>query len=95
MIINGDGPKGSVIIDTEGTNFIFNLTGTCNITFININFINGYAKDGGGIYHSGRGILNIKDCLFENNSAENGGAINSQERNMNIVDSKFINNQEN
>ena len=43
-------------------------------TFINAKFINNKATKGGAIYHD-YGVLTLKDCIFENNKADDGDDI--------------------
>ena len=43
-------------------------------TFINAKFINNTATKGGAIYHDS-GALTLKDCIFENNKADDGDDI--------------------
>ncbi|MBR6024094.1 MAG: hypothetical protein IK044_03910 [Methanobrevibacter sp.] len=60
-------------IDAKSQARIFDIRGD-NITIFNLIFINGYANKSGGAIISDRNV-NLIDCLFENNTAENGGAV--------------------
>ena len=93
-------------IDAKGKSGIF-VTNACNITFKNINFVNGNSEYqmGSAIYYYADSPvnLNIENCTFTNNTAlrnyygsfyEGGGAIylGAGYGNYTIKDSTFINN---
>lgn len=88
LVIDGMGH----IIDANNLARMFNVSGK-NITFKNINFVNGYsAGDGGIIYCNGRN-LTIINCTFSNgNAVVEGGALFAKSDNAKIISSKFFNN---
>ncbi|MBZ9570190.1 hypothetical protein KQY27_01330 [Methanobrevibacter sp. TMH8] len=49
VTIQGNGSANQIIIDAQGTNNIFNILLCCNVTIINITFINSNATSGGAI----------------------------------------------
>lgn len=65
--INGNGHT----IDGLGKSRIFNIIGK-NITILNLNLINGHAKEKGGAILASNSIK-LTNMTFYNNSAENGG----------------------
>lgn len=79
--------RNNLIIDgnnstIDGANMarMFNVIGE-NITFQNINFINGASDDGGAIYCN-KDNLRIVNCTFTNCKAENdGGAVFAKSNN--------------
>jgi len=91
---------GNVTIDAQNLGRMFNITGNSNITFININFINGNITDtstissyGGAILKTGNGTLNIINCTFNNNRANWGGAVYfTGGGDFNAYNSNFTNN---
>lgn len=93
LVIDGAGHT----IDGKNLARMFNVTGT-NITFKNINFINGFTENkGGALYITGK-ASNIINCTFKNNMAADkdrknaeAGAVFLQSANAIIKDSKFIN----
>ena len=81
-----------VIIDADEKGRIAIVSADLDI--YNVTFKNGRLEsgDGGAIYHNS-GNLNIYDCKFYSNFAENGGAINSQSTgNLGIYNSQFASN---
>lgn len=67
--------KKNTIIDAEKNGRLFKILPDYTVSFINITFKNGRTDDGGAIYNQG-GFVIIKDCAFENNSANyRGGAV--------------------
>ncbi|WP_295618268.1 hypothetical protein [uncultured Methanobrevibacter sp.] len=75
IVIDGQGH----IISGDEKSRIFNVKAN-NVTFVNINFVKGYAKfesstvfDGGAIYFDRLGT--VKNCTFSENDAWSGGAI--------------------
>ena len=102
IIIDGKGHT----IDAKGKSGIF-LVSASNVTFRNVNFVNGNSgyQMGSAIYYYGDGPVNfnIENCTFKNNIAlrnyygsflEGGGAIylKAGYGNYTIKDSIFINN---
>lgn len=88
LIIDGD----NHVIDGCGLARMFDVGGQ-NITFKNINFINGYSADDGGIIYCTGSNLTIINCTFTNSHADvEGGALFAKSGNAQIIDSKFINN---
>ena len=100
MIIHGQG----VVIDAKGYCRVFNITSN-DITFLNVEFINGNANGtygdpkyrdgdiGGGIYWAGQNGTLI-NCLFDNNVAKIGGGLyyNSSALGAKIINTTFSNN---
>ena len=76
LIFNGNGWT----ISAEGFARIFNIT-AANVTFVNVTFVNGNASGqygdgidkGGAIFWAGANGT-VDNCLFENNTADIGGA---------------------
>lgn len=91
--MKGNASKGSVIIDAQGKSRIFSINLNLFIIFINISFINtNTTNDDEYIYNNGS-TLNILDCNFKNNFANNGGTIMSNgENNLFINDFSFDHN---
>jgi predicted outer membrane repeat protein len=68
-----EGVNGGATVDGGG-NRIFYVTGD-NVTFRNINFVNGDALTHGAAIWGGGNNLKINNCRFVNNHADDGGAI--------------------
>ena len=68
FIVDGNGHS----IDALGHARIFNVTGY-NVTFLNLNLMNGYSNETGGAI-SGND-LTLKNIIFNNNSGESGGGV--------------------
>ncbi len=95
---------GNVVIDGKNSNAIFNINeSNLNVTFKNINFINGKsAKNGGAIdiENNGTDVRNgcvlVDNCTFKNNAAGvqfgYGGAIYNFGYNLTVNNSAFVNN---
>jgi len=96
----GDGPvviDGSAKAGTDGgTMFVSSLNKFLELT--NLTFANGFAEFGGAIFSETGGDVDIKDCLFENNTVEfgagdaEGGAIFEESGRMEITNSTFFEN---
>ncbi len=71
LIINGNGH----VIDARNRTGIFLNQGQ-NIVFKNINFINGFSRDGWSVLVNFHGSMEISDCKFKNNVAELGTLVN-------------------
>ncbi|MCL2115651.1 MAG: hypothetical protein FWH29_05465, partial [Methanobrevibacter sp.] len=100
--------NGTVSIDAEGQRRIFNTGYHINVTFINIEFINGnatgsgFANLGGAIGRNYsqfpnpfdmNGAMTFINCRFINNTAGSGGAIDySYISDFNAINCTFINN---
>ena len=98
--VNGIGiHRNDLVIDGAGHTIdggnlarMFNVTGT-NVTFKNINFINGFTDNKGGALYITGTSSNIINCTFKNNKATvESGAVFLQSFNATIKDSIFINN---
>lgn len=65
----------NTIISGGGTTHMYRLTG--EVEFNGVKFQDGLASQGGAIYVDNNGIVEFKDCMFQNNTATtgNGGAI--------------------
>ncbi len=61
------------IIDLNKTQFM-DIKSTSSVVLTNLTIINGYTKYGGAIYHDSN-VLTLKDCIFENNKADDGDDI--------------------
>ena len=93
LIIYGNGWT----LDARGFSRIFNITAS-NITFVNVQFVNGnasgkYSDDidkGGALFWAG-GNGTLDNCLFENNTASYGGGIyyNSTASDCIIINTTF------
>lgn len=91
LTIDGNG----FAIDALNKARIFIVDNDSSVTFKNIIFKNGYAKEGGAIrFLQEIENCNIFNCIFENNIAEDGGAIfySNQVVNTTIRNTTFINN---
>ena len=88
LVIDGD----NHIIDGNNLARMFNVSGD-NITFKNINFINGYSAGDGGIIYCKGNNFTIINCTFSNGRATvEGGALFVKSDNAKIIASKFFNN---
>ena len=88
MVIDGAGHT----IDGKGLARMFNVTGT-NVAFKNINFINGFTENEGGVLYITGDESSIINCSFTNNKADvEAAAIFLKSTDATIMDSKFINN---
>ena len=88
LVIDGNGH----IIDADNLARMFNVSGK-NITFKNINFINGYSAGDGGIIYCNGNNLTVINCTFTNgNAVVEGGALFAKSDNAKIIASKFFNN---
>ena len=68
---------------------IFNISNT-NVVLTNINFVNGFSKDFGGVINLINSSLDIINCSFSNNTAYlNGGAIYLYNSSLNLTESIF------
>ncbi|MBP0018893.1 MAG: CHAT domain-containing protein [Cyanobacteria bacterium SBLK] len=78
LTIDGTGQDRLFINGTSGSR-VFSIAGN-NATIRNITIQNGTATGmyGGGINHTGSGILSLADSTVTNNSADRGGGIYSQ-----------------
>jgi len=95
----GDGPvviDGSAKAGTDGgTMFVSSLNRFLELT--NLTFANGFAEFGGALFSETGGDVDIKDCLFENNTAQfsdggEGGAVFEETGRMEITNSTFFGN---
>ena len=87
LVIDGNGHS----IDANNRARMFDVSGD-NITFKNINFINGHSRNGGMIYCNANN-LTIINCTFTNgNAVVEGGALFAKSGNAKIIASKFFNN---
>jgi hypothetical protein len=95
----GDGPvviNGSAKGGTDGgTMFVSSLNKFLKLT--DLTFANGLAEFGGAIFSQTGGDVDIKDCLFENNTASftsggEGGAIFEDTGRMEVTNSTFFGN---
>ena len=96
----GDGPvviDGSAKAGTDGgTMFVSSLSKFLELN--NLTFANGFAELGGALFSATSGDVDVKDCLFENNTVENagndaeGGAIFQFTGRMEITNSTFFEN---
>jgi hypothetical protein len=96
----GDGPvviDGSAKAGTDGgTMFVSSLSKFLELT--TLTFANGFADFGGAIFSDTGGDVDIEDCLFENNTVENGGgdaeggAIFEETGRMEVTNSTFFGN---
>ena len=91
LVIDGAGHT----INGKGLASMFNVTGT-NVAFKNINFVNGFTENEGGVLHITGNGSSIINCTFTNNKADvEAAAIFLKSANATIMDSKFINNSAN
>ena len=87
----------STILDGQGARSMIFISNSNNIKLQNITFANGNDEGGGAIFVE-RGIVEIIDCTFTNNTVPNetgGGAILSSLSDVNIINSTFTNNKAN
>ncbi|KZX15393.1 Ig-like domain-containing protein [Methanobrevibacter filiformis] len=92
-LIGNTNNSTKVIIDGEGTNQLFKVTSSGNLTLINMTLANGFVDgNGGAIYNEGD--LAVSNSNFVNNVATNlGGGIFTL-GNSSILSSNFTNNTE-
>ena len=99
LTICGNGSIGSVIVDGLDINRIFTVNNECNVTFINIRFVNGVSYFHGGAVYGNGAILRFINCSFDNNRELGtgspggglGGAIYSN-YDLTVIGSNFTNN---
>jgi predicted outer membrane repeat protein len=90
--INIEGLGSKVVLDAQGKNRIFTVSGK-NVSLKNLKLIKGYSSNkGGAIYHK-TGDLTIIKCTFTNNKAFEGGAIYSEKNKLAVINSNFIKNR--
>lgn len=87
LTINGNG----FTIDAQGKSRIFNIDSGTNVVLNNIIFINGFTEGNGGAILS-YGNVNIAESSFINNTAVDGGAVESFNAKMTISESYFTSN---
>ncbi|MBN2613581.1 MAG: hypothetical protein JXB00_18640 [Bacteroidales bacterium] len=94
-----DGSGHSIVLDGDGKNHIFSVSGTPDDTVLlrNLWFQNGYTTSGGGAIFSltnNGNFLNVINCVFENNTTkyDAGGAV-SMFCNGSIVNCTFSGNK--
>jgi len=97
VTIQGNGSPNSVIIDARGLNRIFSITSNQEVRFVNITFKNGYTLNHGGAVYKGDIVTTIRftNCIFLNNTANQGGAISNNGNNMILEYCTFTNNRAN
>ncbi len=95
---------GTATIDAQGNGPIFTIENGVTVTLQNLILENGKANNvvntafGGAIENEcENGLLTVKNCTFEDNTANSsgcgyGGAIDSSEGSLNVYDSTFISN---
>jgi predicted outer membrane repeat protein len=91
LIIDGTGRNITIDGDSSGRLLVTNVT----LDLINIEIINGkpgIIGDGGAIKND-NGTINVTDCTFSNNQANNGSAIYNDGGTVTITNSTFSNNQ--
>ncbi|MCL2156622.1 MAG: right-handed parallel beta-helix repeat-containing protein [Methanobrevibacter sp.] len=96
LTIQGNGQAKDVIIDAQRMGRIFTISGTLNLTFTNITFINGnITGNGGTIYNTYSGTrLTFINCEFINNTASSyGGAIHTYSNNFEVINCTFTSNR--
>ena len=96
LTIRGKGSASSVIIDGQKKRTIFTIANNVDITFINITFANGKAKErGGAIYNEYKNSkMTFINCTFSKNTAGiQGGAIYNSRGSYTISNSIFKNNK--
>jgi len=93
------GLGSNVVIDGKGKNQFMSFVtvwdefGLMSLSIENIKFINGYSSNrGGAINFMVPGKLTIKNCVFTNNKAKDGGAIAGSADGLEIINCKFENN---
>jgi len=79
-------------IDGEGQYKLFTISADSRVNFINLTFIN--SKDNLGGVMTNDGIVNIDNCIFENNTAVSGGSVFYTEElsTTTVKNSLFVNN---
>ena len=87
LTINGNG----FTIDAQGKSRIFNIDGGTNVLLNNILFTNGFSEGNGGAILA-YGNVNIAGSSFINNTAVDGGAVESFNAKMTISESYFTSN---
>ena len=88
--------KINTIINGNNTNGMFYIESGLHVTISNLSLINGLVSfDGGeGAAIRNDGTLTVKNCIFTNNSAGDGGAICNDQigDNLTVTNSNFIDN---
>ncbi len=85
--------KPNATFDGQGKSRIFKIESKGEILFKNINFINGYSKDGsGGAIFSIYSKITFINCSFTNNYATSGGALCSYDSSICTINSTFTGN---
>ncbi len=87
----------STILDGQGARSMLFISNSNETKIQNITFANGNDNGGGAIFVE-RGLVEIIDCTFTNNTVPNetgGGAILSSLSDVNIINSTFTNNKAN
>ena len=87
LTINGNG----FAIDAQGKSRIFNIDGGTNVLLNNITFTNGFSEGNGGAILA-YGNVDIAGSRFINNTAVDGGAVESFNAKMTISESYFTSN---
>ena len=83
LVFLGNGITNT-LIDGNNTSGVFNITAG-NVTFNNLTIQHGVTNKGGGINHTGSGVISIENCLFNSCAATgDGGGIFNASGTMNI-----------
>ncbi|MCA1817405.1 MAG: hypothetical protein LC746_13625, partial [Acidobacteria bacterium] len=94
MTFNGPGAGALTVRRETGVFGIFTVKTTGTVNFSGLTVSNGSAISltgvGGGIHNANAGTVNVNNCVFTGNSANQGGAIFGP--NLNINNSTFIGN---
>jgi predicted outer membrane repeat protein len=80
--INIEGLGSKVTINAQGKNRIFKITDG-NVSIKKLRLLNGYTKNAGGAIYSTNGSLKVSNCIFTNNQAWSGGAIDDENSTIN------------
>ena len=94
LIIMSDPEKsGDVIIDGEGSSWIWNITAT-NVTILGLTFINAKTDGNGGALNFNNNMENctIMGKFINNQASGNGGAIYFKQKGGNVTYSEFTSN---
>ena len=89
--INIEGLGSKVVLDGEGNNHIFTITGE-TVSLKKLKVTNGYSTASGGAINNVKGNLIVKDCTFTNNLAITGGAICTYNK-LTVDNCTFTNNK--
>jgi len=81
-----------VVLSGGGSVRAFSVSGGAAVEIIHFTIVDGSSIAGSGIANEGGSTLTISDCRMESNSADDGGAINNNNADLNITACTFASN---